>query len=135
MKHCPKCSEDKKLSEFNKNKNKKDGYANLCRSCVKYYQNKYYKENKDKFVSKMMIRKKTLNKFIVDIKIKSGCKVCGENHIATLDFHHRNPEDKKLDITRAVANGWGIKRLQKEIDKCDVLCSNCHRKLHWKERQ
>ena len=47
MKTCSKCKIEKELTEFNKNKTKKDGLHNLCKSCVKEYNKEYYKENKD----------------------------------------------------------------------------------------
>jgi len=61
------------------------------------------------------------------------CTKCGENHPATLDFHHRDPKDKIGSIAHSSCLGWGMKKLLKEIAKCDVLCANCHRKLHYKE--
>lgn len=62
------------------------------------------------------------------------CQFCGEDHPACLDFHHRNPDEKEATIVKKVKH-WSIERLKKEIAKCDVLCSNCHRKHHWNERK
>lgn len=60
-----------------------------------------------------------------------GCQKCGERHLACLDFHHRAGTIKLGSVGKA---GWcGIKRLKEEIAKCDVLCSNCHRKHHFEE--
>lgn len=65
----------------------------------------------------------------------SKCVDCGiEGSPWIYDFHHRDPNQKEF--------GWGNKRtsnwetLKKEIDKCDLLCSNCHRLRHeaeWRE--
>lgn len=57
------------------------------------------------------------------------CQLCGENHPNCLEFHHLDPNEKDFNI------GTMIKRLpfeevKKELDKCAVLCSNCHRKVH-----
>ena len=125
---------DKELSEFNENKSKKDGFNSLCKSCIAVYQKKYYQANKKTFIDNKDKRKKTIKKWIIDFKKDKGCIVCGENRPATLDFHHRNPDEKETEIMTAVKRGWSINRLQKEIDKCDIMCSNCHRVLHWKER-
>lgn len=67
---------------------------------------------------------------------KSGktCLYCPESHPACLEFHHRDPEQKELTISLAVARA-SLERIQTEIEKCDLICSNCHRKLHWAERQ
>jgi len=64
------------------------------------------------------------------IKIERGCNKCGyDDSSAALDFHHINPEDKELSIGTSLYNGVPIEKLLDEIEKCKVLCSNCHRKL------
>jgi hypothetical protein len=45
-----------------------------------------------------------------------------------LDFHHRNPKIKVECIGSWYM--WDWKKLKKELDKCDLLCANCHRELH-----
>ena len=47
MKKCSKCGEEKRLSEFPKHKNCKDGHRNQCKSCEKEYKKEYYQENKE----------------------------------------------------------------------------------------
>ena len=65
---------------------------------------------------------------------KVSCGRCPETHIACLEFHHRNPAKKDFLLSVGVAK-YSLKRLQAEVEKCEVICSNCHRKLHWEERQ
>jgi len=97
------------------------------------YQRKHYEANRPALIAKARERKKeTLNRFR-EYKKGLSCSICGENHPATLDFHHKNAEDKEVSVSQAVANGWTWNRILKEIEKCDVLCSNCHRKIHWEE--
>jgi hypothetical protein len=58
--------------------------------------------------------------------------MCGEEHPAALDFHHRNPKEKRFNISVAVAHrDIPDDEIRAEIAKCDVLCRNCHAKLHW----
>lgn len=64
---------------------------------------------------------------------KTACSRCGENHIACLEFHHKNPIEKDFLLSVGVAK-YSLKRLQVEVDKCEVICANCHRKHHWNER-
>lgn len=64
---------------------------------------------------------------------KTPCIKCGESDIECLDFHHRDHTEKDATVSIAVAH-WSIKRLKTEIAKCDILCSNCHRRLHAAER-
>lgn len=63
------------------------------------------------------------------LKLEKGCIKCGYNeHHAALDFHHRNGKtDKVMNISRLCNYSW--KKVLEEIEKCDVICSNCHRIL------
>ena len=63
-------------------------------------------------------------------KASQGCISCPENTPVCLDMHHRDPSEKELNISDAVAHGWGWKRIMQEAAKCVVVCANCHRKLH-----
>ncbi len=60
------------------------------------------------------------------------CIKCGYNKcIAALEFHHRNPSEKEFNISRYQNLSW--MKILTELDKCDLLCSNCHRELHYEE--
>ena len=48
-----------------------------------------------------------------------------------LVFHHRNSKEKELDITFMINNSMNKQKILKEIKKCQILCENCHRELHW----
>lgn len=64
------------------------------------------------------------------IKERSSCEVCGENRTPTLVFHHRNPDDKEFSVAYAIAHKYRWGRILRELEKCDVLCANCHRMEH-----
>ena len=68
-----------------------------------------------------------------EIRSQYSCQECGEAHPATLDFHHRDPSQKLFTIAAAAASRMAKEKVLAEIEKCDVLCANCHRKLHWQE--
>lgn len=78
-------------------------------------------------------RKKN-KKWFDDYRAGLKCNRCPENHPATLDFHHIDSEDKTMEVTVMVAEGYGQDRIMEEISKCEVLCSNCYRKHHYEER-
>lgn len=60
------------------------------------------------------------------------CSTCGYDKCpAALDFHHTNPKQKDFTLSRFSRAAWN--KLQKELEKCILLCANCHRELHWKE--
>jgi len=67
------------------------------------------------------------------IEYKGGkCENCGgEFHPAIFDFHHVNPEEK--DVDPWIIKDWAWDRQKVELDKCVLLCSNCHRLEHYKD--
>jgi len=52
---------------------------------------------------------------------------CGESNPLVLDFDHKDPNKKSFTIGSVARKGWSLEVLYKEIDKCDVVCANCHR--------
>lgn len=69
-----------------------------------------------------------------ELKQDLSCSRCPESDPACLDFHHRDPSEKLFEITAGMFSRSRAKVLN-EIAKCDVLCANCHRKLHRDERR
>lgn len=56
------------------------------------------------------------------------CLDCGlVDSVEVYDFHHRNPKGKDFSIGK---NAKSFEKIKAELDKCDLLCSNCHRKRH-----
>lgn len=65
------------------------------------------------------------------IEYKGGkCQRCNYDRCkAALEFHHRDPEEKDFSISRkGFATSW--EKVKLELDKCDMLCANCHREEH-----
>ena len=58
------------------------------------------------------------------------CIKCGYNKCQrALSFHHINPKEKDFDLSsRGLTRSW--ERIKKEIDKCVLLCANCHMEVH-----
>jgi len=65
------------------------------------------------------------------IEYKGGkCSKCGYNKCyAALEFHHRDPKAKEYSWTQLRKFSW--ERVKTELDKCDLICSNCHKETHW----
>ncbi len=60
------------------------------------------------------------------------CEKCGEDRAPTLDFHH--PDNKEASVANLVHGRYGWDLIMAEVQKCIVLCSNCHRMLHYERR-
>ncbi|MDT7542376.1 MAG: hypothetical protein QOE33_2280 [Acidobacteriota bacterium] len=58
------------------------------------------------------------------------CQVCGYEHcIEALEFHHLDPKQKDFGISnKGYTRSW--EKVKKEVDKCILLCANCHREVH-----
>lgn len=87
---------------------------------VRQYKHKYKHE-----------QKRLAREHIKTIKEQSGCKICGNKNIHCLDFHHRPKTKKKNTVCNLVRQGYSLNIIKKEIKKCDIICSNCHRTQHY----
>lgn len=87
------------------------------------------KEEKLKKKSKTVINwKKDKKKILVEYK-GGKCEKCGYNKcIEALDFHHIDPSQKEFGIS---SNSYSLERMKKEVDKCILVCANCHREIHF----
>lgn len=116
-KFCPKCEKMKDTSDFYKRFTKdRDGLAGYCKYCSNDYHGNRLKEIKIKMIT-----------------YKGGkCVDCELNHKDThycvFDFHHLDPKTKDPNFNRIKYQNWD--KIKEEIDKCVLLCSNCHRLRH-----
>jgi hypothetical protein len=150
---CNRCKISKPIDQFNKEtSNKKGGLARRCKKCVSGAVAQYRKDNLG-YVKKLEVasakrRRKTVGYktsqrrykiksltyvqgVIADWKAK-GCQVCG--HVAPdkpwrFDAHHTDPGQKEYLISRMSS----IIKIKSELEKCIVVCSNCHRDIHHSE--
>lgn len=105
----------------------------------KYHQN-WYKRNKKRLKEKAAknnkIYRQRNREYVRDYKLSHGCADCGYNkHYAALDFDHIS-DDKEHTIAKMVGSAiCSIETLMKEIRKCEVVCSNCHRIRTWNRLQ
>jgi hypothetical protein len=99
----------------------------LCANC--HILNKFNNSNKSwrKYVKKG-------RDYVDNYLVENGpCKDCGESNIKVLVFHHRDPSTKVANVSYMVGANRSTSVIQEEMDKCDILCHNCHRKIHSKE--
>jgi hypothetical protein len=100
------------LSEFHYKKTE-NRYNSWCKICVYDHQKLRWKDRKRKAVE----------------LLGGKCCQCGYNkNLSALDFHHINPEEKEYDFGKLREKRW--EDIIKELQKCVLLCSNCHREVH-----
>lgn len=132
-KRCPICNKVKKKSEFNKRTARKVGVQSVCRRCQNERDRGLYHSSDDrkrKVLARKAAQQERLRKVARGIRENSGCKYCDEQVVECLQFHHRDCAQKELEISRAVRRAWSIDRFLREVGKCDVVCANCHIKVH-----
>ena len=98
------------------------------------YHRSWHQRNREKRLARMYERKKAIHDYVQNMKNQLRCADCGHSHPATLQFHHRNSEDKVFTISDAVYKGLSLDRIKKEIEQCIVLCANCHFIRHYNMR-
>lgn len=93
---------------------------------------RWYRKNRDRQKGKKRRRRQRLRAWLHAYKREDcECRRCGEGHPACLDFHHPDESKKTASVAEMVNRGFAKDAIQAEIDKCVVLCSNCHRKEHY----
>jgi galactitol-specific phosphotransferase system IIB component len=84
-------------------------------------------ERKKNRVDSVIDFRRRVKQELVDYK-GGECEICGYSRcIKALEFHHRDPAKKDFSIS---GKSWGFEKLKDEVDKCVLVCSNCHRELH-----
>ena len=130
-KYCLECSPFGRHNTLKLHKQEKSlkGQSCKCVLCGKEY--KYFKQSghtTTKCNSCVTYAKRIKLKERM-VEYKGGkCIHCGyEYSIQALEFHHRDPATKKFMLSGAYCKKWPT--LKEELDKCDLVCSNCHREI------
>jgi len=109
------------------------GAAVECRECGRSY---YYNPNaghQTEICNSCNANRKRVTVKKKCVEYKGGeCERCGYSKcLRALEFHHREPKKKEFSIGTKMS--WSWSRLRKELDKCRLLCSNCHCEVHEEE--
>jgi len=129
---CSKCETEKSLDEFFF-RNKKTGRRHAqCKGCYNNGRNykEHYEKYKEEYKERANDRIKTLLQEnrgnMIDYLKKHSCVDCGETRIVVLEFDHLDRDKKEYGIAKMMKHfTWD--KIQKEMNKCEVVCANCHR--------
>jgi len=112
----------------NENKNKREYYANHPEHFKERGKINYLQQKPLRKIDRAMKRQ-----FIQDYKLSKGCSICGYNKCgAALEFHHVK-DDKNFEVGKSMSRTFDIIKI--EMEKCIILCANCHKELHEKLRK
>lgn len=92
----------------------------------KEYHRQYYKEHRDYYLKNADKARKKKKNFVRNIKKRGKCNICGEDRWYCLAFHHKDANTKKDTVANLLVIGVSYEVLKNEIDKCILLCHNCH---------
>ena len=115
---CSKCGKEKSKSKSEFYVRRGKTLRPVCKECHNEYD-----------------KTKGLALKLAAVEYKGGkCSVCGYcKYTGALDFHHLDPKQKDFNISKNLHSKPSIESIKEELDKCILLCANCHRELHGEE--
>jgi len=113
---CSKCGVFKEQTEFYARRVKGKGRSAYCRACTNKYSMKRWKERKLQAIAYLGGK-------------CQDCLLCYP--LEVYQFHHRDPTQKEFNWAKSRQLSWD--KIKMEIDKCDLLCANCHILRHSKD--
>lgn len=123
---CSKCHTELPTKDFFVKRNGKVG--SHCKDCQRQYGRDHYTKNKKYYYNRNLLRKKQRQEWLKKFLEHKNCSVCNESRIECLDFHHLDADNKVNSVSSLLLNsGLSLDTVQNEIDKCVILCANCHR--------
>lgn len=126
MKTCPKCTKSKSLNDFCVRSKSKDGRQPWCKECTTKRFKEYYKENPVAYKERAAKIEKEARDLMHDLKDNKPCVDCNRLFpFYVLDYHHKDSSKKTTEVGNLTC--YGKARVLEEIQKCDLLCANCHR--------
>jgi hypothetical protein len=128
MKKCCTCGLDRPKTEFNRQAKAHDGLQSRCRACcAEWYTTHKPAHIKNVAELKRKLRREQHVKFC-EYLTAHPCIDCGEADLRVLDCDHRDPSLKRSNVGTMITSGYPWRTIAAEIAKCDVRCSNCHRR-------
>jgi hypothetical protein len=103
-------------------------YRTRCNDCHNKYLSSRRKATRAAVTSRALDRKYLVKKRCVDY-LGGQCVRCGYDRcIKAMTFHHRDPDSKDFSVSQMLDRAWAV--IKSELDKCDLLCFNCHMEEH-----
>jgi hypothetical protein len=120
---CSRCRQWLPLTRFNRHG---DGHQWWCRECFRanYQRNREHQLAK---VNRLKHRRVAeARQWVLSHLRVSACRDCGAEELVLLEFDHVGP--KRAEVATLVSRGINLVTLALEIEQCEVVCANCHRR-------
>lgn len=141
---CSSCKVEKPALDFGKKSASKDGLQSMCKVCHNEYNKVWYSDVENHRAQRVRVTeynsraRKITQDNIIEYLVTHPCVDCGETDPIILEFDHRDPSEKSFEIGEMNHLRLAWRRIELEIQKCDVRCCNCHRRRtsaqfgHWR---
>ena len=127
---CKKCGNPKTEDQFRITNTKTGRRRKHCDDCQRKYQTSWHVRNKEvhnSAINQDRKRRKEIEAPVIRQLKSNPCMDCGKSFpYYVMDFDHRPDEKKSFEIAKSLYR-YGLERVLAEINKCDLLCANCHR--------
>lgn len=121
---CPGCGQERPPADF-------PVPGRRCIECRRAGVRAHYRANREYYLAKARRRTSRVVKetrlWLLAYLREHPCVDCGNTDVRVLEFDHRDSATKLRDISTLASEGFGLAKVQAEINQCDVRCANCHR--------
>ena len=107
--------------------------AHGCETLFNMRKKRTYKDWREVNIRHVTARRKKIRLMAIE-HLGGKCSKCGYNkYPEVLEFHHRDPSQKDFNVSKkGLTRSW--ERVRREIEKCDLVCANCHRERHVEQK-
>lgn len=128
---CCDCKLDLSETDFHLHARNKTGRNSFCKKCQSAYGKAWYARNKKMhkqatYLRKLRAKKENFKK-LKEFFISKKCSDCGHQDMRVLEFDHLDPTTKTKHVSTLMGDGSSWAKILVEIEKCDIVCANCHR--------
>ena len=129
LKVCANCRQEKSATEFGLKNVRTGALQSYCKDCQRAKSREHYEANKTAYFERNAHYRETLKQFVRDLKEGRPCADCGiEYPPPAMDWHHLDASLKSFNVSNP--GRWTKRSILAEIEKCVLLCANCHRLRH-----
>jgi|AntDryMetagUQ889_1029465.scaffolds.fasta_scaffold03982_4 hypothetical protein len=126
---CYRCGEVKPAEAFAWRRKARGQRDSFCRPCRSAYGKEHYAANRQRYIDQALVIKDRLRlertRYLIELFKSHPCVDCGEGDPVVLEFDHLH--DKSFSIGPELSTrNW--QSILDEIEKCEVVCANCHRR-------
>jgi hypothetical protein len=132
MKTCSRCRRTLALSEFNWKNQARGKVQSRCRVCSRAQVRDHYARHTPYYIEKAgrrnAVQSREYHQRVLEFLVAHPCVDCGEDDIVVLQFDHTDRSRKLSAVAVLFKRRLPWRRIEAEIDKCQVRCANCHQR-------